>query len=308
MSRALITGIAGQDGSYLAEQLLADGFEVHGTTHRSLVNIEHLRDRVELHAPDTLAALIADLRPAEIYHLAAPSFVPDSWRDPAGTIAAIAGACASLLEAVRGVDCAVVIAGSREMFGATDSSPQDERSVCRPTSPYGVAKLAAHQLVGVLRARYGLRASSAILYNHESPRRPERFVTRRVTRAAAAISLGLETELVLGDLDAVRDWSAAQDMTSAMRLMARSADADDYVLASGHGRTVRELVDTAFACVGLRADDQLRVDAQLVRSAEVVAPIGNSAKAHERLGWRPQWSFEELIAEMVRRDRELLSA
>jgi GDPmannose 4,6-dehydratase len=317
--RALITGIAGQDGSYLAEQLLADGYEVHGIIRPPIAepqpNIEQIRDRLELIEgellePGTLKAAIERTRPHELYHLAAPTFVPDSWLDPAGTVTAIAGVTAELLEAVRAVDpeTRVLIATSREIYGDPPESPQNELTPCRPISPYGVAKLAGHQLVGVLRARYGLHASSAILYNHESVRRPEYFVTRKVTRAAAAISLGLEGELVLGDLDAVRDWSAATDVMRGVRLMLAEPEPGDYVLASGVGRTVRELVRVAFACVDLDPDQHLRLEPDPLRARERTPAVGDPSKARERLGWEPRVGFEELIGEMVAADLARLAA
>lgn len=316
---ALITGIAGQDGSLLAELLCADGMEVHGALRgpldRELPNLEALRDRLVLHEVDTdlpgpLGSLIATLVPDEIYHLAAPAFVPASWLDPAATIRSIAASAGELLGAVRGSAprARVVVASSREIFGDDAPSPQDELTPCHPNSPYGVAKLASHQLVGLARAHDGLHASSAVLYNHESERRPERYVTRKVTRAAAAISLGLADELVLGDLEAVRDWSAARDVVRGLRAIAAAEDADDYVLASGVGRTVRQLVEVAFAVVGLDPARYLRVDSSLVRKPDGSAPIGNPTRAADRLGWRAQTPFAELIEQMVAADLAELSA
>lgn len=314
--RALITGITGQDGSYLAEQLLAAGYAVHGLVRptSSLQNLAAVRDSLTLHAgdlgqPETIRRALADTQPAEVYHLAAPTFVPDSWLDPAGTIQAIAGGTAELLEAVRELlpDARVVLASSREIFGSPPSTPQNESTPCRPLTPYGVAKLAAHQLVGLARERHGLHASSAILFNHESVRRPAHFVTRKVTRAAAAIRLGLEDELVLGDLEAVRDWSAATDVMAGLRLMAAQDGPGDFVLASGVGRTVGDLVDVAFACVGLDPAAHVRVDDGFRRPAETVAPVGDPARAAAELGWSATTSFEDLIAQMVQADLESLS-
>jgi GDPmannose 4,6-dehydratase len=315
--RALITGVTGQDGSYLAEQLLADGMNVTGVIRRdpgdTLPLIEHLRGEIDLiqadlGAPDALARAIVDARPEEVYHLAAPTFVPDSWRHPAQTFAEIAGATASLLTAAHdaGLGAHVFVATSSEIFGSAPSSPQNEDTPLRPTSPYGIAKLAAHLLVGVLRERDGMHVSSGITYNHESPRRPERFVSRKVTRAAAAISLGLEQELVLGNLDAVRDWCFAGDVMRGARAMVRHAQPGDYVLASGVGRTVRELVEVAFACVDLDPAEHVRVDPALVRPAEEVPLVGDPSRARATLGWEPETSFEQLIGAMVEADlREL---
>jgi GDPmannose 4,6-dehydratase len=311
--RVLITGIAGQDGSLLAELLCAEGAEVHGALrgplHRDLANLAAIRSELVLHdvdidVPGALYALVAELVPDAIYHLAARAVVPESWLDPAATIRSITASSAELLAAVRAHarEAHVVIAGSREIFGDRAPSPQDERTPCHPTSPYGVAKLAAHQLVGLAREHDGLHASSAILFNHESTRRNTGYVSRKVTRAAAAISLGLADELVLGDLDAVRDWSAAKDVVRGLRAMAVAALPDDYVLASGVGRTVRELVEAAFAVVDLDPSGYVRVDERLVRPAESSPAVGNPARARERLGWSPQISFSELIGEMVAAD------
>lgn len=311
--RVLITGISGQDGSYLAELLCAEGADVHGTVRRAESpeprNLAGVRGRVVLHAadladPGSIAALVTELVPDEIYHLAAPAFVPESWRAPADTVRQIAGGGAELLAAVRDHAPAarIVVASSREIFGVAAPSPQDETTPAHPGSPYGVAKLAVHQLVGLVRERDALHASSAILFNHESPRRPLSFISHKVTRAAAAIKLGLEDELVLGDLDAVRDWSAARDVVLGLRAMARASDAGDYVLASGVGRSVRQLVETAFAVVDIEPGPYLRIDEQFVRPPEPSAPVGNPRRARDELGWGAATSFDELIAEMVRAD------
>jgi GDPmannose 4,6-dehydratase len=311
--RALITGVGGQDGSYLAELLLGEAFEVHGIVRRPAEhyspNLDAVRGSLRLHHGDlleggTLRAVIAATEPHEIYHLAAPAFVPDSWAAAADTMQSIATLTGELIDAVR--DHAplahVVVAASREIFGADAPSPQREDTPCAPSSPYGAAKLAAHQLVGLLRAHDGLHLSSAILFNHESPRRHPEFLSRKVTHAAAAISLGRQDRLELGDADAVRDWSAASDVVYGLRLMAAAAEPGDYVLASGVGRTVRELVDVAFACVGLEAERYVRVDPGLVRPREAEAAVGDATRARERLGWRARTSFEQLIAEMVAAD------
>ncbi|HUA11594.1 MAG TPA: GDP-mannose 4,6-dehydratase [Solirubrobacteraceae bacterium] len=318
MATALITGISGQDGSYLAELLLEEGLAVVGMRRpgeQDLGASEHLRGAVELVdgellAPATIAAVVRDVAPDHVYHLAAPSFVPDSWRRPGEYVAAITGSCAALLEAVRDHAPAarVVVASSGAMFGDAGESPQSETTPFRPTTPYSVAKLAAHQLVGALRIHDGLHASSAIFFNHESPRRPEQFVTRRVTRGAAAIALGLADELTLGSLDAVRDWSHAADMMRGAWLMARADAADDYVLASGTGRTVADLVRVAFGCLDLDVERHVRVDASLTRAPEPTPSIGDARRARERLGWQPRISFAAMIEEMVAADLAELRA
>ena len=316
---ALITGITGQDGSFLGELLIEKGYTVtgviRGSAEESLGCSEHLRGRVALAAgdllrPDTLRAAIEQVRPQEIYHLAAPSFVPASWREPGESMRAIAGSCAAILEAVRDLDreTRVFVSASGAIFGEAPESPQREDTPCRPSTPYAIAKLAAHQLVGALRAHDGLHASSGIVYNHESERRPEQFVTRRITRGAAAISLGLQQELMLGSLEAVRDWTFAGDIVYGAWLMLQQDRPDDYVLASGVPHTVAELARTAFACVGLDADRYLRVDPALVRPAERTPSVGDPAKARERLGWEPRVGFEELVARMVRADLHDLQA
>ena len=316
--RALVTGITGQDGSYLAELLLAKGYEVIGMTRRGpgdgLGASEHLRDQIQLLRgdllePDSLAAGVASVAPDELYHLAAPSFVPASWQRPARAVAEIAGASAALLESVRdhSPHTKVFVATSGAMFGDTDESPQSEDSICRPQNPYATAKLAAHQLVGQLRAHEGMFACSGILYNHESERRPQSFAPRKICHAAAAIKLGLAQEVVLGDLGAVRDWSYAGDVVHGAWLMLQHDAPDDYILASGVAHTVEDLADVAFARVGLVARDHIRVDDSLVRSLEPVPRIGDAARARDRLGWRPAVSFEALIERMVDADLRALS-
>jgi GDPmannose 4,6-dehydratase len=313
VSSALITGLTGQDGSFLAELLLEEGYRVtglvRGAPERSLGCSEHLRERVELLRgdllqPATLRAAIEQARPREIYHLAAPSFMPASWAQPAETMSAIVGSAAAIFEAVREIDpgMRVFMPASGSMFGDARVSPQREDTPCRPETPYAIAKLAVHELVGALRAHDGLRICSGILYNHESERRPERFVARRITRGAAAIALGLKEELTLGDLDAVRDWSFAGDIVRGTWLMLQQDDPDDYVLASGVGRTVAELARTAFACVDLVAERHLRVDPTLVRPRERTLSVGDPGRARARLGWEPRVSFEELVERMVQAD------
>jgi GDPmannose 4,6-dehydratase len=309
----MITGITGQDGSFLAELLLEKGYEVtglvRGSQDRPLGCSEHLRDRIELVggdllSPDSLRRAIDQVRPAEIYHLAGPSFVPDSWERPRETINAISGSAAEILDAVRDLapGTRVFSAASGAIFGDAQESPQREDTPPRPTTPYAIAKLAAHEIVGVMRARESLHASSGIVYNHESERRPERFVTRRISRAAAAIALGLQDELTLGSLDAVRDWSFAGDIMRGAWLMLQQDRADDYILASGVPRTVAELARTAFACVDLDYERYVRIDPALVRPLEAKPSVGDPRKAREQLRWQPEVGFEELVDRMVQAD------
>jgi GDPmannose 4,6-dehydratase len=310
---ALITGLTGQDGSFLAELLLEKGYVVtgliRGAPEQLLGFSEHLRGRVQLVRgdllePDTLRAAIEEVRPREIYHLASPSFVPDSFERPAQTLQAIAGSTATILEAMRAIDpqMRMFLAGSASMFGEANESPQREDTPCRPTAPYGLAKLAAHNLVSALRASDGLYASTGILFNHDSERRPEWFVTHKITRAAAAIKLGLQEEVMLGDLTAVRDWSFAGDIMRGAWLMLQQDQPEDYVLASGVPHRVSDLVEAAFACVELDPDRYVRIDPALVRPPETTPSVGDSSKARERLGWEPQVSFEALVEYMVGAD------
>lgn len=318
--RALITGVTGQDGSFLAELLLEKGYRlsglVRGGSERDLGCSEHLRERLTLIAGDLLDAsdlvgAVEQARPDELYHLASPSFVPASWERPAETLRAIAGSTAVLLEAVRdhAPQTRVFVASSGAMFGDAPESPQREGTPCRPTTPYAIAKLAAHELVGAMRAHEDLYACSGIEFNHESERRPLQFVTRTVTRAAAQIKLGLAEQVTLGSLDAVRDWSFAGDIMYGAWLALQQPKPDDYVLASGVGRTVAQLAEAAFACVGLEAERYVRIDRALVRAPERTANVGDPAKARERLGWRARLSFEQLVERMVEADlRELRAA
>lgn len=318
---ALITGLTGQDGSFLAELLLEKGYRVVGLVRgekgeRELGSAEHLRGRVELLSgdvldPDAFGEAIVRAATSEIYHLAAPSFVPASWERPGETLSAIAGSTATLLTVVRELELPVrvLVAASSEIFGDAGESPQNEDTPCRPRSPYAIAKLAAHELVGRLREHDGLHASSAITYNHESERRPERFVTRRITRAVAAISLGRQDELELGALDAVRDWSFAGDIVRGAWMMLQQQEPGDYVLASGVAHTVAEFARAAFACVDLDSERYLRVDEARVRAPESTPSVGDPLRARERLGWVPELSFEQLVERMVRADlRELEGA
>jgi GDPmannose 4,6-dehydratase len=310
--RALITGLTGQDGSFLAEMLLADGYDVVGLVRDpggKLGCAAPLSGRVELAAgdllaPESLVAAVAEVSPDELYHLAAPTFVPASWEDPAQTMAAIAGATATLLEAVAAHSpvTRLLVAGSSEMFGDAPESPQQEQTPCRPRTPYAAAKLAAHQLVGLMREHSGVFACSAILYNHESERRSPDFVTRKITRGAAAIKLGLTDELILGDTSATRDWSFAPDIMRGCRLMLAHDQARDYILAGGVGRTVQEFLEAAFGHVGLDPARYVRTDPSLVRGPEQTPPVGDPSRARAELDWRPTLTFEQLVARMVDAD------
>jgi GDPmannose 4,6-dehydratase len=311
--RALITGISGQDGSYLAEFLLDQGYEVFGVVRRSTNarygNLERIQDRLTLLQGDildqmTMLDALTTCRPHEFYNLAATSFVPASWKQPVMTAQFTAVGVTSLLEAIRLTDPDIRFyqASSSEIFGATDESPQNEMTPFRPHTPYGVAKAYAHFMVSSYRERYGLHLSAGISYNHESPRRPVEFVTRKVTRGAAAIKLGLQEELAVGSLDATRDWSFAGDQARAMWLMLQQETGDDYVICSGISHSVRQLVDAAFTAVGLDWEQYVRVEPAFVRPPDPVPLVGDNTKIRERLGWAPQVTFEEMIADMVEHD------
>ncbi|MEX2195787.1 MAG: GDP-mannose 4,6-dehydratase [Thermoleophilaceae bacterium] len=315
--RALILGISGQDGSYLAELLLEKGYEVWGVVRRSPTqhyeNLDGVRHRIELMQGDlldqmTIVEALTWARPHELYNLAATSFVPASWHQPVITAQFTAVGVTSMLEAIRLVAPEVRLyqASSSEVFGATTESPQSETTPFRPTNPYGAAKLYGHFMVAGYRERYGIHASSGFAFNHESPRRPLEFVTRKVTRAAAAIKLGVEQELVLGDLSATRDWGFSPDYVEAMWRMLQQDDPGDYVLATGESRSVRDLVTAAFAAVDLDPEEHLSVDESLVRPPDAVPLVGDPSKAARVLGWRRSTSFESMIGAMVDADLELL--
>jgi GDPmannose 4,6-dehydratase len=315
--RALITGISGQDGSYLAELLLGKGYDVFGIVRGSPTaryeNLAAIRDDLTLVQGDlldqmTLLEAINRAQPDELYNLAATSFVPASWHQPVMTAQFTAVGVTAMLEAIRITNPQLRLyqASSSEIFGATTQSPQSETTPFRPHNPYGVAKLYGHLMLAAYRERYGMHLSSGIAYNHESPRRPPEFVTRKVTRAAAAIKLGLEEELRVGDLGATRDWGYAGDFVEAMWLMLQQDEGDDYVVATGESRSVGELIETAFAHVGLSPDEHVVVDAEFVRPHDPVALVGDPAKARERLGWTPRVSFAEMIGAMVEADLALL--
>jgi GDPmannose 4,6-dehydratase len=311
--RALITGIAGQDGSYLAELLLEKGYAVYGIVRGSTSvpypNLDGVREHVQLLQGDLLDQMalldaITRTQPDELYNLAATSFVPASWRHPVMTAQFTAVGVTTMLEAVRITkpDLRVYQASTSEIFGATGESPQTETTRFVPHNPYAVAKLYGHLMVSTYRERYGMHASSGILYNHESPRRPPEFVSRKITRAAAAISRGLADELRLGDLDATRDWSFAGDVAEAMWLMLQQESGDDYVVCSGVSRRVRDFVDTAFGLVGLDPESFVVVDPEFVRPSDPVPLVGDPSKARRQLGWEPSTSFEDMVAQMVEAD------
>ena len=317
--RALITGITGQDGSYLAELLLSKGYDVHGMVRRSSTEtfqrLEHIRDEITLHTGDlldqrSLVDVFRAVEPDEIYNLAAMSFVAASWNQPVLTAEFTAMGVTRMLEAMREVapDARFYQASSSEMFGKVLEVPQTERTPFYPRSPYGVAKVYGHFIMVNYRESYGLHASSGILFNHESPRRGLEFVTRKVTNGVAAIKLGLASELALGNMDAERDWGYARDYVEAMWLMLQQDEPDDYVIATGEKHSVRELVEVAFAEVGLDPEDHVRIDPRFLRPAEVEELVGDPAKARAQLGWEPRTSFEELVRLMVAADLEALSA
>ncbi len=315
--RALITGITGQDGSYLAEFLLEQGYEVHGMVRRSSTEkfdrIEHVRDRIALHQGDLLdhRSLVDALRasaPDEIYNLAAMSYVAASWVQPTLTAEFTGTGVTRLLEAMREVcpEARFYQASSSEMFGKVLEVPQTERTPFYPRSPYGVAKAYGHFITVNYRESYNLHATSGILFNHESPRRGLEFVTRKITWHAAAIRLGIESKLRLGNLDAQRDWGFAGDYVRAMWLMLQLDRAEDFVIATGTAHSVRECVEIAFDQAGLSIDDHVEIDPAFLRPAEVEHLIGDATKAKQLLGWEPEVSFEELIRMMVDADLAFL--
>jgi GDPmannose 4,6-dehydratase len=311
---ALITGITGQDGSYLAEFLLARGYRVVGMTRRTSTEvherIEHIVDDLEILSGDLLdqssiTSIVSDVRPDEIYNLAAQSFVPASWSQPVLTGEFTALGVTRVLEAIRQVNPLIRFyqASSSEMFGNTPESPQNERTAFYPRSPYGVAKVYAHWITVNYRESYGLYACSGICFNHESPRRGKEFVTRKISDGVARIKLGLARELRLGNLDAHRDWGFAGDFVRAMWMMIQPDEPDDYVIATGRTHSVREFVRIAFEAAGLGSyEPYVVIDPRFVRPAEVDRLIGDGSKAREKLGWEPKVGFEQLVAMMVESD------
>ena len=315
MTRVLITGITGQDGSHLAELLLAKGYDVFGMTRRAstenLERIDHLLDRLtliqgDLLDPHSLASALREAEPLEVYNLAAQSFVPTSWNQPVLTAEFTAVGVTRMLEAVRTVDPQIRFyqASSSEMFGKVREVPQTELTPFHPRSPYGVAKVYGHHITVNYRESYGLFAVSGILFNHEGPRRGLEFVTRKISDGAARIKLGLVDELRLGNLDAERDWGYAGDYVEAMWLMLQQNEPEDYVVASGEAHTVREFCRLAFEHVGLDWERHVKTDPLLMRPAEVDHLVGDATKAHTKLGWKPRVEFPELVRLMVDADLE----
>ncbi|MBK5223752.1 MAG: GDP-mannose 4,6-dehydratase [Acidimicrobiia bacterium] len=316
--RALITGITGQDGSYLAELLLDEGYEVVGMVRRSsTVNFEriaHIQDRVTLVPGDlldevSLINILREHRPEEVYNLAAQSFVQTSFGQPVLTGEITALGVTRLLDAIRIVDPDIRFyqASTSEMFGKVQAVPQTEETDFYPRSPYGVAKLYGHWITINYRESYQMHASSGILFNHESPRRGHEFVTRKITHAVAQIKLGQLDTLALGNLDAQRDWGFAGDYVEAMWLMLQQEEPDDFVIATGSTHSVREFCEVAFSHVGLDYEQYVTMDQRFVRPAEVDLLIGDPGKAKEKLGWEPKTTFAELITMMVDADIDLLS-
>ncbi len=317
MKRALITGITGQDGSYLAELLLKKGYEVHGLVRRvaledparRLGRITHLLDRIRLHAASlesfpSIYHIVREANPDECYHLAAQSFVSYSLDDEFSTLSSNIGGTHCLLAALREIapGCRFYFAGSSEMFGKAEEVPQVETTRFHPRSAYGISKVAGFDLTRSYREAYGLYATNGILFNHESPRRGYEFVTRKISHGVTQILAGKSRELRLGNLCARRDWGHARDYAQAMWLMLQQETPDDYVIATGETHSVREFVDLAFSLVGLEPERYLVIDAALYRPAETQLLVGNPAKARSKLGWEPTTTFHELVEEMVAAD------
>ena len=317
MPKALITGITGQDGSYLAEFLLEQGYEVIGMVRRtSTVNfarVQHIQDQVTLISGDlldqgSLICILQEHQPEEVYNLAAQSFVPTSWRQPVFTGDVTGLGATRMLEAIRTVDESIRFyqASSSEMFGKVREVPQNETTPFYPRSPYGVAKVYGHWITVNYRESYGLHATSGILFNHESPRRGLEFVTRKVTHGVARIKLGLDDELRLGNLDAQRDWGYALDYVRAMWMMLQQPKPDDYVIATGETHSIRELCEEAFGYVDLDWQEFVHQDPRFMRPAEVDLLVGDASKAGKALGWEPKVTFRDLVRLMMDADMELL--
>jgi GDPmannose 4,6-dehydratase len=321
--RALITGISGQDGSYLAELLLEKGYEVHGIARRMaienpehrLFRIRHLVKKIELHGASlesypSLYQVVSRIRPDEVFHLGAQSFVSYSFEDEFTTMSANVNGTHYMIAAVRELvpEARFYFAGSSEMFGNPPDVPQHEDTLFRPRSPYGISKVTGYYLTRNYREAYGMFACSGILYNHESPRRGLEFVTRKITSTAAKIKLGLADELRLGNLDARRDWGHAREYVKAMWLMLQQSKPDDYVIATGENHSVRDFAELAFSYAGLKLEDHLKVDDKYKRPAEVDNLLGDCAKATKVLGWKYSLTFKDLVREMVESDLALFAA
>ncbi len=311
--RALITGVTGQDGSYLAELLLEKGYEVYGMVRRSSTEnferINHIKDKLRLIQADlfdqgSLLDMIEDIRPNEVYNLAAQSFVPTSWTQPVLTGEYDAIGVTKLLEAIRKVDTKIKFyqASSSEMFGKVQQVPQTEKTPFYPRSPYGVAKVYGHFITVNYRESYNIHASSGILFNHESPRRGLEFVTRKISDGAARIKLGLANTLYLGNLDAKRDWGYAGDYVVAMWLMLQQDEPENFVISSNENHSVREFAEIAFSRLGLEYEQYVKIDQRYVRPAEVDILLGDSTQARKKLGWQPKVSFRQLVEMMVDSD------
>ena len=317
MKKALRTGITGQDGSYLSELLLEKGYEVHGIVRRVALEqpqarmwrIRHILDRIKIHSASmesyaSIFNIVSDIKPDECYHLAAQSFVSYSFEDEFSTIDTNLNGTHYVLSAIKrqAPDCRLYFAASSEMFGKVKETPQNEDTPFHPRSPYGISKMAGFELTRNYREAYGMFALSGILFNHESPRRGSEFVTRKITSSAARIKLGLDKEIRLGNLDAKRDWGHARDYVKAMWLMLQQDEPDDYVVASGESRSVRDFLETAFRYLGLDYHDYLVMDRDLYRPSEVNILQGDASKARTKLKWSPSVSFEDLVKEMVDSD------
>lgn len=315
--RALITGITGQDGSYLAELLVSKGYEVHGMVRRvaledpehRLARLRSVKDRVKLHAASlesyaSIYQMVAAIVPDECYHLAAQSFVTYSFDDEFSTLNTNINGTHFLLSVVQKIapHCRFYFAGSSEMFGKAEQVPQNERTPFHPRSSYGISKVCGFELTRNYREAYQLHASSGILFNHESPRRGFEFVTRKITSGIARILAGKTKELKLGNLDAKRDWGHAREYVYAMWLMLQQPEPDDYVIATGETHSVREFVEAAFSRVDLDYRKYVKTDPDLYRPAEVNVLLGDATKAHRELSWRAEISFHELVSEMVEAD------
>ena len=317
MKKALITGITGQDGSYLSELLLEKGYEVHGIVRRVALEhpqarmwrIRHILDRIQIHSASmesyaSIFNIISEVQPDECYHLAAQSFVSYSFEDEFSTINTNLNGTHYVLSALKrqAPDCRFYFAASSEMYGNTKETPQNENTPFRPRSPYGISKMAGFELTRNYREAYDMFALSGILFNHESPRRGAEFVTRKITSAAARIKLQIEKEIRLGNLDAMRDWGHSRDYVKAMWLMLQQDKPEDYVIASGKSHSVREFLEIAFSYAGLNYHDYLVIDDELYRPSEVNILQGDASKAHRKLNWFPTISFNDLIKEMVEND------